>query len=105
MRDRSLFHAPLDALGNKCPDAVEQLGQLDDMVFEAIAGRPGAMESLRTLWPQVKSKVGAGLIEESREQYVRHAMQVWTDCIQGDDDRSPAMAVKVMDIISLLFDE
>jgi hypothetical protein len=105
MRDRALFHAPLDALGDKCPDAMEQLGQLDDMVFEAIAGRAGAMESLRVLWPQVKSKVGVALIEESREQYVRHAMQVWKECIEGDGKRSPAMAVKVMDIISLLFDE
>jgi hypothetical protein len=105
MQDRSLYHAPLDALGAKCPDAMEQLGQLDDMVFEAIAGRPGAMEALRTLWPQVKAKVGAALVEESREQYVRHAMQVWRDCIEGDDERSPAMAVKVMDVVSLLFDE
>lgn len=105
MRDRSLFHAPLDVLGSKCPDAIEQLGQLDDLVFEAIAGQPGAMESLRVLWPDVKQKVGGALVEESREQYVRHAMQVWRDCVEGDDERSPAMAVRVMDIVALLFDE
>jgi len=105
MSDRHLFHSPLDVLGAKCPDALEQLGQLDDLVFETIAGKLGAMQELRILWPVVKSKVGAALVEESREQYVRHAMEVWRECIEGDEERSPALAVKVMDVISLLFDE
>ena len=39
-------------------DLVEQLGVLDDLVFEAIAGRPGAMEKLREKWPAVKLMVG-----------------------------------------------
>jgi len=86
-------------------DLVEQLGVLDDLVFEAIAGRPGAMLKLRGLWPEVKSAVGPALVEESREQYVRHAICVWRDCIAGDELRNPATAIAAMDVVSLLFDE
>jgi hypothetical protein len=86
-------------------DLVEQLGVLDDLVFEAIAGRTDALDKLRALWPEVKSAVGPALVEESREQYVRHAIGIWRDCIAGGDLRDPATAIAAMDVVSLLFDE
>ncbi len=87
------------------PDLIDQLGRLDDAVFEAIAGQPAALEKLRTLWPEVKMAVGPGLVEESREQYVRHALIVWRKCVAGAELRDPATAIAAMDVVSLLFDE
>ncbi len=96
---------PAQVLGSHCPAALEQLERLDDTVFEAIAGKPGALDQLRKLWPEVLAKLGPDLIEESREQYVRHALRVWRDCLEGDQIRNPALAVAAMDVVCLLFNE
>ncbi len=61
----SLGRSPAEA------DPVEQLGILDDAVFEAIAGRSEALDGLKRLWPEMKANLGTTLVEESREQYVR----------------------------------
>ena len=44
-------------------------------------------------------------LEESREQYVRYALRVWRDAVEGDGLRNPAAALAVVDVMSLLFDE
>jgi hypothetical protein len=84
---------------------MEHLERLDDTVFEAIAGKPGALDELRKLWPDVLARLGPELIEESREQYLRHALRVWRDCLEGDQIRNPSLAVAAMDVVCLLFDE
>ncbi|HEY1598263.1 MAG TPA: hypothetical protein VGG64_01585 [Pirellulales bacterium] len=91
--------------GTSGADLVEQLGLLDDVVFEAIAGRAGALAKLQSLWPQVKSAVGPALVDESREQYVRHALRVWRRCLAGEELHDPAHALAALDVVSLLFDE
>ncbi|HUY92084.1 MAG TPA: hypothetical protein VMV10_25305 [Pirellulales bacterium] len=96
---------PAQVLGTHCPAALEQLERLDDAVFEAIAGKPGALDELRKLWPEVLSQLGPELVEESREQYVRHALRVWRDCVEGDQIRNPTLAVAAMDVVCLLFGE
>jgi hypothetical protein len=100
-----LIDSPADVLAAKRPDLVEQLGLLDDTVFEAIAGRPGAFERLRVLWPELKQLVGPRLLEESREQYARHALGVWRHCMAGEELSNPALALAAMEVLSLLFDE
>lgn len=96
---------PAQVLGTQCPAALEQLERLDDAVFEAIAGKPSALDELRKLWPEVLSRLGPELVEESREQYVRHALRVWRDCVEGDHIRNPSLAVAAMDVVCLLFGE
>jgi hypothetical protein len=96
---------PAQILGSQCPAAMEHLERLDDTVFEAIAGKPGALDELRTLWPEVLAHLGPELIEESREQYLRHALRVWRECLEGDQIRNPSLAVAAMDVVCLLFDE
>ncbi len=81
---------------------MHRLEQLDDVVFEAIAGKPAALDQLRQLWPAVMAELGRDLIEESQSQYLRHAMSVWKDCIAGDELRNPRLAVAVTDVISIL---
>ena len=101
----SLEPDPAQILGSQCPAAMEHLERLDDTVFEAIAGKPGALDELRKLWPDVLARLGPELIEESREQYLRHALRVWRDCLEGDQIRNPSLAVAAMDVVCLLFDE
>jgi len=96
---------PAQVLGSQCPAAMEHLERLDDTVFEAIAGKPGALDELRQLWPDVLARLGSELIEESREQYLRHALRVWRDCLEGDQIQNPSLAVAAMDVVCLLFDE
>lgn len=94
---------PSHAIGALCPRALETLELLDDLVFESIAGKPGALDKLKALWPTALAQVGEALIEESREQYLRHALRVWQDCVEGDQIHNPALAVTTMDVICLLF--
>lgn len=103
--EKDLYDSPADHLAVHCPDLVDQLGQLDDLVFEAIAGRPGAIDRLRIFWPEVRGMIGAALAEESREQYMRHALRVWQDCISNEEIRNPALAISVMEVMALLFRE
>lgn len=94
---------PSHIVGDACPAAIEKLELLDDLVFETIAGKPGAIVALRQLWPEVLAQVGPALIEESREQYLRHALRVWKECVEGEQIRNPALALATMEVISLLF--
>jgi hypothetical protein len=94
---------PAQVVGAQCPQALETLELLDDTVFEAIAGKRGALDQLRRLWPQVLKQVGPALLEESREQYLRHALRVWKECIDGDQIRNPSVALATMEVICLLF--
>lgn len=94
---------PSHIVGNACPAAIEKLEMLDDLVFESIAGKPGALAALRRLWPEVLAQVGPTLVEESREQYLRHALGVWKECVDGEQIRNPALALATMEVICLLF--
>jgi hypothetical protein len=96
--------APSAALAAQCPLAVERLEQLDDAVFEAIAGRPQALEQFKVLWPSVVRELHPDLVEESRRQYLRHAMEMWNYCVEGDETRNPQIAITTMDVIQILLD-
>jgi hypothetical protein len=96
--------APSEALSWQCPEVVEKLELLDDLVFEAIAGKPSALVQLKTLWPSVLAEIPPSLLEESRSHYIRHALRVWQDCVEGSQIRNPALAVTTMEVVCLLFD-
>ncbi|HEY5312170.1 MAG TPA: hypothetical protein VIK18_06605 [Pirellulales bacterium] len=83
-------------------EIVERLEVLDDLVFEAIAGKSGALEQLRLLWPQTLKQLGPELLDESRSQYLRHAMNVWKDCLAAEEIRNPLLAVAAIDVINVL---
>lgn len=100
-----LARDPADILGAEHPDCTAQLEQLDDTVFEAIAGRPQALDHLRQLWPEVLARLGDRMVEESRLQYIRHALTVWKGCVDGDEIRHTAQAVRALEVLCLLFDD
>ena len=77
------------------------LEDLDDVVFSAVRGDAGALEHARTLWPEVVAAIGWELVEESREQYLRFAIDA-TQRLESNNARNPEHAVAALDIISLL---
>jgi hypothetical protein len=93
---------PSQVLGQEHPAALERLEQLDDVVFEAIAGKSTALDQLRVLWPAVIAELGHEWLDESQSQYLRHAMTVWKDCIAGDELRNPRLAIAAAEVVSIL---
>ena len=77
------------------------LEDLDDVIFSAVRGDKTALEQAQTLWPQVVSAIGWDLVEESREQYLRFAIDV-SQRFDTGPVRDPARAVAALEIISLL---
>jgi len=105
LEDDDLHADPAQQLGKDQPELLEQLELLDDTVFEAIAGKPSALERLKTLWPQALSAVGIQRLEESREQYLRHAKAVWQHCETSDGVRKSEQSLAALSVMSLLLDE
>ncbi len=96
---------PAQQLGVDRPEMIEQLELLDDTVFEAIAGKPTALELLKTLWPQTLALLGMEKLEESKEQYLRHAQEVWEHCATSDGVRKSEQSLAALSVMSVLLDE
>jgi len=77
------------------------LEELDDVIFHAISGDAQALTQASILWPQVIAEIGWELVEESREQYLRYAIEV-TQRLENEDLRTPERAISALDVISLL---
>ncbi len=86
------------------PEILERLEHLDDLVYDAITGQPGAMEQFQAAWPELAAQLGDGPLAESREQYLRYALSVWEQCAKVDGVRHPAQAIQALDVLCLLFD-
>lgn len=100
-----LATAPADTLGPQFPQVQEQLELLDDMVFEAIAGKADALERLVTLWPNTVARMGRDQADTCREHYVRYALRLWQECADVEEVRSPGIAVRALDAIAIFFRE
>jgi hypothetical protein len=97
--------APSQCLDPESPEVLEKLETLDDAVFDAINGQAAALERLTGLWPALRKELGDELLAESREQYLRFAISVWEECVQGSEIRDPTRAVQAMEVLCVLFDE
>lgn len=95
---------PAEVLGRIHPEALRHLEKLDDTVFEAIAGKSAALDDLRQLWPELLRRLGPEGISESREQYLRHALSVWRQCIDGEEIRDPRRAIRALDVLNVLYE-
>lgn len=99
--DKELTDLPSHVLHPESEHVRAMLEELDDVVFAAIMGDQQALEEALTLWPQVVVEIGWELAEESREQYLRYAIDV-TRRFETDAIRSPERAIAALEIISLL---
>ncbi|MBN2022930.1 MAG: hypothetical protein JW809_09045 [Pirellulales bacterium] len=92
-------------LDSNNPDVLEKLEKLDDLVFEAIGGNDDALARLRAVWPTLRTQLGANLLDESREQYLRHALFIWEGARDGNSTRDTSHAVQALDVLCVLFDD
>jgi hypothetical protein len=79
----------------------ELLEELDDSIFAAIQGSDDALERARTLWPRAIAEIEWQLVEESREHYLRFAIEV-SRRLDQNEFRTPENAVLALEVISLL---
>jgi hypothetical protein len=86
------------------PEVLELLERIDDLVFSAIAGDDRAVTELEVLWPAVIAELDDCLVEQSREQYLRCALSICRECVDGDDER-PERAVAAIDVLCVLFED
>jgi hypothetical protein len=99
----AISEAPADLLAALAPHEAAQWEAIEDLVFEAIAGKPGCVERLRTLWQSLKARCDQSLLEESRARLVRHALHLWRECVDAEAVRNPRLAVAALDVIDVLF--
>jgi hypothetical protein len=95
-------HPQTQVPGHEDPAALELVEKLDDLVFDAIAGKPGAYDRLAEFWPEVLVRLDPAVLAEAREQYLRHALGVWTrNDRQGNQNAQ--RSVTALDVLCLLF--
>jgi len=77
----------------------DQLEELDDAMFSAMDGVPGAIDKARSLWFNAVASLPWSLVEESRDQYLRYAAEVVRG---GGQTRRPEAVLAALDVIELL---
>lgn len=82
---------------------IDQLGQLDDAVFDAIAGSAEGLERMRELWPNAKTEIAPHLIDESREHYMRYMVNEWTQRFSDASDVQKT-CLPSLEVIRILFE-
>jgi hypothetical protein len=70
-------------------------------MFAAIEGDAAALEAAADAWKRARSKLGKEAIEESRQQYLRHAQKVWNE-LRHQPNHPPHKVFAAIEIISLL---
>lgn len=92
---------PTVPLDPESREANELLEALDDAMFEAIAGDEAALARAHELWQRAVVAVGGERVEESREQYLRFAVETSNRCSAGEVRESGRMLAAV-EVISWL---
>ncbi len=83
------------------PDVIARLEALDDVIFAAIDGDPGALQKSEDAWQQAVAELGHDAIEETRSQYLRHAQGVW-ESLRRQEAQPPHKIFAAIEIIGLL---
>jgi hypothetical protein len=82
-------------------DPIARLEWLDDLMFAAIDGDPVALDCAASAWNQTLGELGDNALEESRQQYMRHAQTVWHS-LRKQPNHPPHKVFAAIEIISLL---
>ena len=72
-------HLPTMGGEESRPDVIQQLEDLDDVIFAAIDGDQAALQHSAAAWHRAVKTLGHDTIEETRRQYLRHAQSVWEE--------------------------
>jgi hypothetical protein len=84
------------------PSLQDRLEHLDDVVFDAIDGKSEALDELKVLWPELMAELDQTAVEESREQYLRRALDVWNRTNAPGESRDATRATAALDVLCLL---
>ncbi|MBL9122383.1 MAG: hypothetical protein JNG90_02040, partial [Planctomycetaceae bacterium] len=101
-RPAGLTDEPARRAGAADPQMFEILDLLDDAVFDALDGRDGALEQLRKVWPQAVRHVGAEILGESKEEYVKRALAHWHQ-EQAQHPGRDAAAANLLEVLCVVF--
>lgn len=82
-------------------DPIARLEWLDDLMFAAIDGDPVALDHAADAWNKTRSELGESAVEETRQQYMRHAQTVWHS-LRHEPNHPPHKVFAAIEIISLL---
>jgi hypothetical protein len=82
-------------------EAHELLEQLDDAMFLAIGGDPKLVDAARKLWAVAQNCLTSEQLEESREQYLRYALEL-TRVAEYNAARDPSKMLVAVEMIELL---
>jgi hypothetical protein len=93
--------APYFAREETRPDVIARLEALDDLIFAAIDGDPGALQESSDAWQRAVAELGSETIEETRRQYLRHAQGVW-ESLRRQKAQPPHKIFAAIEIIGLL---
>jgi hypothetical protein len=91
-------------LTQQSAEVVELLERIDDVVFAAIGGDERALAELEVLWPLAAQELDPELFEQSREQYLRCALSICSECSNEAIER-PDRAMAAVEVLCILFDD
>jgi hypothetical protein len=83
------------------PEVIARLEWLDDLMFAAIDGNATALQAAAGAWHKTRDELGADTVEESRQQYVRRAQNVWHS-LRYQPNHPPHRVFAAIEVISLL---
>jgi hypothetical protein len=85
------------------PDVIARLEWLDDLMFAAIDGDPAALQAAADAWHKTRDELGSETVEESRQQYLRCARDLWHS-LRNQPQQAPHKIFAAIEVISLLAD-
>jgi hypothetical protein len=103
-KPRGVHEDLMATLAEQPAEVLELLERVDDLVFTSIAGDEGAMSELSALWPTVVAKLDPVVVEQSKEQYLRCALSIWSECAEARL-KQPERAMSAIDVLCVLFEE
>lgn len=84
-------------------NALSQIERLDDVVFDALAGDPEALNLSAVLWRKSQDTAPKQLLEEARQHYLRQAKAVFNES-QDDPANQLGRTFAALEILMLLAD-
>lgn len=98
---RATCPAPASSPHDSGDGVLARLEWLDDLMFAAIDADPSALERASDAWQRAIDDLGAETLEESRQQYLRHARTTWEQ-LRKQKEQPPHRIFAAIEVISIL---
>ncbi len=82
---------------------LHRLEELDDAIFAALEGDADALDRSSELWRALSAEAPPALLEESREQYIRHAETVFARSRRMPQD-TLGLGFAALEVLALMSD-